>query len=290
MKILLSFLIALLIVESACAIGQINIAYSPYTISRPGSYIVVADLTTAINLNCITITTSNVSLDLNGHTLYGFGTTHFYSGTYGSGILATTAVIVQSTTAYLINNIAITNGTIMNFQNYGVILSGFNFNVSKLRVFSNVSGGISINTTNGFITGVIRDNLVVGNYGDGIDAGSGSLVIGNNVQSNASTGILANYSCMIKDNLCRLNKGDGIHVYTENQVIGNQCNNNGNGIHATSNENSIVGNYCTLNTTGLLFDNSGSYCEQNKLFNNTTNETLNGSTEGTGTLANVQLP
>jgi len=62
------------------AAGQIDIAYSPYTITQPGSYIVVNDLTTAPNLDCIDITTSNVTLDLNGHTLYGAGSTTGSSG------------------------------------------------------------------------------------------------------------------------------------------------------------------------------------------------------------------
>jgi hypothetical protein len=291
MKILISFLISLVIVESAYAIGQINIAYSPYTISSPGSYIVVKDLTTAINLNCITITTSNVTLDLNGHTLYGYGTTQFYSGTYGTGILGTTLTYISgSSTVYDVNNVSITNGRIMNFRNYGVYLSGYNFLVSKLQVYSNVSGGIILNSQNAHVTSVVKDNIVMGNYGDGIDAGNGAFVTGNNVQSNASTGIFANYACFIKDNICRLNQLDGIRVYTENQVLENECNDNTiAGIEAQSDENSIIGNYCSLNGTGLLSDNSGNYFEQNKLTGNTTDETLNGSTEGTGTLADVQF-
>src|SRR5277367_6834598 len=122
MKILAILFSTILLTGTVFATGQIDIAYSPYTISNPGSYIVVKDLTTAINLNCITITTSNVTLDLNGHTLYGFGTTFSFSGTYGTGIMATTVAIVASTTAFLVTNVSITNGTIMNFKNYGVLL------------------------------------------------------------------------------------------------------------------------------------------------------------------------
>ncbi len=289
MRKLWFFLVLLILAESVFAIGQINIAYSPYTISRPGSYIVVADLTTAINQNCITITTCNVTLDLNGHTLYGFGTTFSNTGTYGSGILGTTLTYVSgSSTLHDVNNVSITNGTIMNFKNYGVLLSGYNFSVSKLRVYSNVSGGISLNAQNAYTTGVVRDNIVIGNYADGIDAGTGTLVTGNNVQSNSSTGIFANYACFIKDNLCRLNQVDGIRVYTQNQVVGNECNDNKvAGIHAQEDENSIIGNYCSLNGTGLLSDVSGNYFEQNKLTGNTTPETLHSSTEGTGDLADV---
>ena len=149
-------------------------------------------------------------------------------------------------------------------------------------------GGISLNAQNAYTTGVVRDNIVIGNYADGIDAGTGTLVTGNNVQSNSSTGIFANYACFIKDNLCRLNQVDGIRVYTQNQVVGNECNDNKvAGIHAQEDENSIIGNYCSLNGTGLLSDVSGNYFEQNKLTGNTTPETLHSSTEGTGDSADV---
>ena len=142
MKSLLSILIAICFSVSALAIGQINIAYSPYTISQPGSYIVVKDLTTAINLNCITITTSNVTLDLNGHTLYGYGTTQFTSGTYGTGIMGTTSSYVAATAVLRVHNITVKNGTITNFRNYGVIFNGYNITLSDLKVISNSSAGI----------------------------------------------------------------------------------------------------------------------------------------------------
>ncbi|MCX7918675.1 MAG: hypothetical protein N3A72_03500, partial [bacterium] len=58
-------LITLLVLftNSSYAAGLIDISYSPYTISKPGSYIVVADLYTPQNLNCITVATSDVTID-----------------------------------------------------------------------------------------------------------------------------------------------------------------------------------------------------------------------------------
>ena len=99
MKRFLSLLLlSIILTGSVGAVGQIDIAYSPYTISQPGSYIVVKDLKVGPDMRCILIDTSNVTLDLNGHTLYGGGTT---AGTFGTGIVI----------ANQHNSISIKNGT-----------------------------------------------------------------------------------------------------------------------------------------------------------------------------------
>lgn len=109
MKTLAFLFSTLILAGSVFASGVIDIAYSPYTINNGGSYIVVKDLTTAQNLNCITVNTSNVTIDLNGHTLYGAGST---VGSSGYGIYAP------------FNNISVKNGTIVNFYTDGVYLEG----------------------------------------------------------------------------------------------------------------------------------------------------------------------
>lgn len=106
-KVLFVVCITLAFAKSVFATGVIDIAYSPYTISNPGSYLVVKDLTTAINLDCIDIAASDVTIDLNGHTLYGAGST---TGSTGSGIYD---VAVD-------NNITIKNGNIDGFRGSGV--------------------------------------------------------------------------------------------------------------------------------------------------------------------------
>src|SRR5208283_2723366 len=108
MKTIILVMFSVMLASMVYADGQINIAYSPYTISIPGSYIVVKNLTTAINLNAITINTSDVTIDLNGHTLYGPGTT---AGSGGDGIHSDTG-----------DNITVTNGAIRNFNGNGINL------------------------------------------------------------------------------------------------------------------------------------------------------------------------
>ncbi len=84
--------------------GQIDIATLPFTISEPGSYVVVADLRmgTPDVSGIVILGTNDVTLDLNGHTLAGAGQD---AGTYGSGIFVS---------GYA-ENIVIRNGTIREF-------------------------------------------------------------------------------------------------------------------------------------------------------------------------------
>ena len=85
--------------------GQIDIATLPYTISQPGSYVVVKDLTlSTTGADGITITANNVTLDLNGHTLTGPGK---YAGSYDRGI----------TVPGYLTNVEVRNGTVRNWPN-----------------------------------------------------------------------------------------------------------------------------------------------------------------------------
>lgn len=142
MKTTIMTLLLLLFVSFAFSAGLIDISYSPYTISQPGSYLVVADLTTGQDLNCITIETSDVTIDLNGHTLYGAGTT---IGSTGDGIYSNLSSA----------NIAVYNGTIRDFRGRGIYLLGFNHQVNRIRVYANRDHGIYIQSN-----GMVWDNVV----------------------------------------------------------------------------------------------------------------------------------
>ncbi len=225
------------------AVGQIDIAYTPYTISTPGSYIVVKDLTTSQNYDCIDIATSNVTIDLNGHTLYGGGTS---SGSNGSGIYDLGGTAIN-------NNIIVKNGNIRDFRMDGVLLNGNNSEVSKLNVTNCGSYGININygiveNNNvsyccaqnavyqitcgygsilnnrvrfsglgggiGYSSGIIKDNYCVQNALAGIECDEISKVIGNYMYGNLQDGILLdNAQCQVEDNICISNHQNGINAY-----------------------------------------------------------------------------
>lgn len=91
-QFLVSLIGVMLLGSLVSAAGLIDIAYSPYTISNAESYIVVSNLTTLTNQIAILILYSNVTLDLNGHTLYGAGT----AGTTGNGFMHSVPAITSS--------------------------------------------------------------------------------------------------------------------------------------------------------------------------------------------------
>ena len=299
---------------SSFAVGQINIAYSPYTISQPGSYIVVKDLTTAQDLDCIDINTSDVSIDLNGHTLYGAGTT---AGSSGNGIK-------DNLTGA--NNITIYNGTIRGFRLYGILLYGVNVRVERLNCYANKLSGIYLSNS-GLVTncnisynglygiycssgGVIRNNTITNNGSYGIYGLSGCVITENHVSNNQSAGInaldatvtqnyvysnqgngiIADY-CLVEKNNVDSNKFNGIYG-SYNRIVNNFSQNNGtfsgkgglgSGING-NNDNTIENNTLWTNDTGILITGTANYLAGNRLRNNTVSIiTSAGNTLGNGT-------
>lgn len=170
---LLAVCLGILLVSLIYADGQIDIAYSNYTISQPGSYVVVCDLTTGQNFNCITINTSNVTIDLNGHTLYGAGTT---VGSFVTGIY----------TGLGRDNITITNGIVRDFHGHGIYLQGRNIRVCNVKAVRNKYYGIYVGNN-----ATIKDNIAEGNGDTGIYTGIGCTVTGNSAYINGWDGIFA---------------------------------------------------------------------------------------------------
>jgi hypothetical protein len=92
--------------------GQIDIlpdGDTTYVISQPGSYILTGNVTMTSALSCIQITSSDVTLELNGHTIVGFGL-----GGSDIGIDATAA-----------DRINIRNGTVRGFGGGGIVVGNF---------------------------------------------------------------------------------------------------------------------------------------------------------------------
>lgn len=278
MKFNIVILLYVVLLSSAFTTGLIDISYSPYTISQPGSYIVVCDLTTGQNLHCITIETSFVTIDLNGHTLYGAGTA---VGSSGCGIYGGSSN----------GNIIVMNGTICNFRASAIYFpysDSYNNQVTKIRAYRN-STGISPGSYS-----TIWDNTVYGNNIYGIYAGSGSTIIDNSVSSNGNCGIYTYYGCIITNNTAYQNRvsgieggvgstisgnnvygnnGDGILVSSDCQVIGNTISNHwdgtyGRGIRVYSSRNRIDSNHIVNNRVGIQFEYSTNWYGRNSFSGN----------------------
>ena len=148
--------------------GRIDVT-GPMTISTPGSYILVNDI--SASFTGISIDSSNVKLDLNGFTVSG-------------GSVDGIAIYPKHM------NIEVTNGAVTRFGRHGVFIPGGpansrNIKISRLRVSENKIDGISMKGNIGFI---IEDCLISHNGGTGIYAFSSGLVL-NSVMNNNNTGL-----------------------------------------------------------------------------------------------------
>jgi parallel beta-helix repeat protein len=225
--------------------GQIDIAVLPYTISKPGSYIVTRDLTlTTLDTSGITITTGSVTLDLNGHRLKGPGKT---AGVTGSGI---------GIPGY-VNNIIIQNGTVCDWRSTGVAAyTAENSQFEALCCYNNGYSGIEA----GYgckITG----NTCSSNGESGILAGK-STIIGNTCRLNGGAGIIGSPSCTIQNNTCINNTGTGIAGGYGSTIINNCCM--GSGSHGISaNSSTIIGNTLQGNTGSGIYANSSNLVREN---------------------------
>jgi hypothetical protein len=199
------------------------------TISKPGSYKLVNDLTfSAITGTCLTITASSVTIDLAGFTMTGNGPT-------------TSAIVATPLSGQVLGGIAVRNGSISGFA-IGVDLGSADGSIVEgLRVFGSrpsflgiaATGIVKGNTAVGIIgfpgdlgvgigaTGIVTGNYARGNRGVGLAIGPGSTVIGNTVSDNIQHGISVDCPSNLTDNTA-VNNGTNLVL-------------NGNGCHSEDN-------------------------------------------------------
>ncbi len=239
----------------------------PITIDQPGSYKLVENITVSdTDTNGITISASNVELDLNGFTIAGPG---YNSGSSGNGIN------VSDDTLY---NIAIRNGNIRNFRGRGISVhatSGAieNVTLNNLRLDTNGEWGVYLYGT---LPALVEDCLFYNNGAGGADA---AAVGGLNIFS----------STIVRNNAFYYNEGYGIYLYNTagdgNVIEGNTISNTQDqaglstdaGIYVAGVENRIDGNLCIDNTTAdINLAGSDNLCVNNayKLISGTGDDTV----------------
>ncbi len=273
----------------------------PVTISQSGSYYLTSNLTGVAGTQGITISASDVTIDLNGFALIGVPGSR--EGIWVNGKRF---------------NITIRNGVVRDWGRYGVDASNaYNSMLINVKAFTNgwdgpVMDGLKIgsssivkdcetwaNQSDGIVAGVGctiskctaykngDDGIVVGlactisecaaeyNSGDGITIGAGSTASGCAVAHNTSNGIVAGHGCTISECTACNNGADGITVTNFSSVLGNTCYNNGYsgdgaGIHVLSSGNRIEGNNVTQNDRGIDVDAGGNLIIRNSARENTT--------------------
>jgi len=190
--------------------------------------------------------------------------------------------------------------------------------------FTIITGNIS-KSNNGFGIGtdysaIISGNVSNGNSGIGIYSNDGSTVTGNTVRSNGTAGIKVNNtatitgntvdyngswgiygfnSATIKDNTIHANNSSdnanegGIYVRYNGLVSGNiVTSNKQNNIYVYNYGNTIENNLITSSGNGIFFSNfsSHNFYGNNRVYGNTTNFNLNGTTQTTNTyLPNISF-
>ena len=252
--------------------ARIPITTMPVTIAAPGSYYLTGDLFGVAGQVGINISSSFVTLDLNGFSLIGVPSSL-------DGIRASFAGTRQ---------IVIRNGVIRSWGGAGI--SAFiatDVTVEDLRVDGNGAQGVIVGARS-----IVRNTTSRGNVSSGIFVDSGSTIIGCTAGNNGSTGfelnpgslatdctaqqnqtgfglssgsrvvhsvarenstgILGGDGASIVDCTAEANTDDGIRVGSRGLVRGNVTRSNTNdGIEATANENRIEENESSQNGSGI---------------------------------------
>ena len=253
--------------------------------------------------NGITITSSDVALDLAGHSLYRSGEPGLSSGVY----------ITPGA-----NRVSVRNGQIQGWvDSSGAGITGSGIDTQIENIFSHrnyigfkLGGGSRIeacsaieNLDMGFVIGEdsliqrslascngvnginigdrtrIKDCLSVKNGHDGIMTGSSCLIDGCNSVSNMFDGIFSADNCQIRNCVVDSNGEDGVEV--NGQCTVTQCtvgNNGRTGINTIASMNTVDGNTVTLNglspayptgRAGVMVTASGNLIIRNRLSSNT---------------------
>ncbi len=257
----------------------------PYLITNAGSYYVTANLTGVAGANGITIAANDVSLDLNGFAIIGV-----------SNSLDGIRIGPTGSDAY--TNIAIFNGTVRNWDQYGVnafTFYAYNSRFERLQVSNNKSTGLAcgngavvshcVALTNGGyglngVSSLFESCVATQNGNEGIQAGS-SRVSNCVAEFNGFSGIRCYNGSLVTGCISSYNVLSGIAIGADSVASGNDClgnNSSGNsnhaGILAFFGPGRIEGNHVSyLNGFGIMVNagQTGVVVIKNTTFGNTNN-------------------
>ena len=248
-----AFLLLLLTAPSWAADGTIQINQSkanaggvtqgdspgfPVTISKSGSYRLSGNLTVPdVNTTAVEITSGDVTLDLNGFAIIGPATCVEFICLSGSG----KGVSGLSE----LSNVTVINGVVRGMGSHGVAL-GAHSRVENIHALNN--GRIGIFAGPGSI---VTGNTVAQNGSSGIEIHS-STVTGNTVLKNGSNGIeVVTGSCVVIGNTVEQNFGYGLSLNLYSGYGNNSINaNNGGDNHPQVSDGRKLGtNVCGGDTT-----------------------------------------
>lgn len=183
------------------------------------------------------------------------------------------------------------SGVTVSNEGRGALLAGHGASVIGCSFSGNELGlnnGITV-----LNSATIRDNVIRGYGGDGIDADFGAVIdnnqisfcgdagivalvsaviTGNSVYANGGMGVFCSSGGHIEGNLVRTHGGDGIRVESDCRVVNNTLD--GDPIHATQSDNVIDSNSVHDVSPAIVLDSGG---------NQVTRNTIDGTISTTGT-------
>jgi hypothetical protein len=269
----------------------------PVGICTSGSYILNADFSISGATNAIDIAGDNITLDLNGFSVFNFTQASCTSGTpRGNSCTGAQGTLVGINITG--NNVEVKNGSVRNINGTG-ISSGETALLHDLRVHDNNGNGVS------FSQGQVRNVSSTNNNGAGIIVGR-ALVDAAYSAYNNSFGIEGvDYDVLITNSTVQANGGPGVYLLAgqTNNVI--SYLNGGSGFQAAS-LGQFVSSFAYANTSdgfytggagggiinslgslngGYGFDLSSSTCYSDiTTVSNTTGTVTGGAAYGTGTI------
>jgi hypothetical protein len=252
-------------VEPRIAINATNTPGSGsymFRISQPGSYYLTGNITGDVDKVVIGINANNVTIDLNGFTIFGNpSSTAFAAGVAYAG---------------LPTNFTIRNGTIRDFASgSGIDLVGIaNATITDLQFINNSQYGIRGGTNFTIERCFARGGTV------GISVGSNGIASHCSVAS-AATGLELNGSCIVHD--CQVNSATTALSCTGGNIVRNnifRCGASGlpvgTGISTNSFDNRFEANHISFATTGISLGTSGNVVSRNT-FSRVTSPIFNGA-------------
>jgi len=239
-------------VETGCLTG--DTAGFPVTIGESGSYRLTGDLVVPdASTSGISITTSDVTLDLSGFGLFGptvctLGASEVSCAPTGSG----DGISDSSSDGTGTENVTVKNGTVRGFGRFGVSLAGSQGRIEDMRAHSNALNGLGVNAVPLSRGGSVLFSSSSLNGSDGIFLGSDGFARGNNTVANGRNGIRANERCTVVENTMTRNINTGLNVSSGSGYANNVIsNNNGGNVNPQVSGTGVEmgGNVCGFNTT-----------------------------------------
>lgn len=202
-----------------------------FIISQSGAYYLTTNLTGVASKNGISVQADNVTLDLNGFTLFGG--------------------VTNSQQAILVNGphvaVIIRDGTITGWGGNGITAGNANnCEFMRLRIITN--GGIGLKVGGG---NTVANCIVMGNAGDGIDTTSNALLTDCNVSGNVK-GLSTGNGCTVRN--CTVNDNLNSGIITGDNCLLADCNVAGNSNTNYTATGIATGNACIVRNC----DESGS--------------------------------